>query len=841
MPRVEELARLARSTNDSGHPARGARIVHRALRLLAETERLKPGERDQWAHTKARLLITLAWSEFEVHGLARGQERLREAQAGAEASDGVDVVGLVHDLRGLMLVRSGDLPASLLELDKAVLFLDTLEVHDQAALLLNRGSVHLHRGDLALARSDLTRSAELAARHGIPSVEFKARHNLGYAEFLSGDLPVALEAFARADALDVNVSRSVWFLDRARVLMEAGLLAEAEESLARASARLTIERANQDRAETQLARAQCALLQGDWQLAKAHSSRARRDFRRRQSTAWQSRADVTRWQASLDSKGGPARVSREIRNSIAAAGVDAPTDPEVALIAAEAHLALGHVDQAVAVLARLGPPGRGAPLSARLHRHLVRAGVARAAGEFTHARRELRIGLTTLAEQQARHHSLDLRTAMAVHGGRLAELDLRIALESSSPSSVFDSLERWRAMSHRRTAVTPPSDPELAGLLSQLRIVTEEIRSTPPGSGIDRPGRRQQALERSIREREWRLKDDGRSERSVRLSELRSPLAARHTDVISYYVLDRQLAAVTVSNGRCRVESLAPWSDVAALLARVRADLDALAGRLLPDPLRAAVTSSLRHDLTHLQAALLPSSLSDDAPLVVVPTRNLASVPWGMLPRRRGLPTTVSLSSSRWVRGLQDRGQAQPLVVAMAGPGLPLSGREVLDVAAIWASGTAVESIDSSATSLAAALTSNDLVHIAAHGTHNRDNPLFSSIRLAGGPLFAYDIPQDAQLAEHIVLSACDLGLTTPRPGGEVLGLTAAFLSMGARCVVSSISRVDDTTAYATMRRYHELLAAGVDSAAALGLATDGDLSRPAPFVCFGSTWEASD
>ena len=310
--------------------------------------------------------------------------------------------------------------------------------------------------------------------------EFKAHHNLGYAEFLAGDIPAALRAFALADALETDVSRSVWFLDRARVLMEAGLLEEADQALASASELLRRERANQDRAETELARAEVALLQGDWTVAKAHSTRARRDFRRRQSIGWQARADVTRWQAYLDTKGGPARVAREIRSAVAASD-EATMDRQLALIAAEANLALGHVEEAGSLLEQVSRAGSGDPLSGRLHHHLVRAGVARAAGDITAARRELKTGLTTLANQQARHRSLDLRTAMAVHGGRLAELDLRIALESGSARSVFTSLERWRAMSHRRTAVRPPRDEELADLLGR------PAASPPRRSGTARP------------------------------------------------------------------------------------------------------------------------------------------------------------------------------------------------------------------------------------------------------------------------------------------------------------------------------------------------------------------
>ncbi len=808
--------------------------MERGLTLLGQ----HPGTSPEWLHARARLLITRAFSEFEVHGLERGESAATAAAEAAAASDRRDLAALVHELNGLIALRSGRLDVALAESDAAVALLADLDPDDRPTVLLNRGAVHLLRRDLRAARADLSASARLAAELGMTRQEFKAQHNLGYAEFLAGDIPAALRAFALADALDTDVSRSVWFLDRARVLMEAGLLEEADQALASASELLRRERANQDRAETELARAEVALLQGDWTVAKAHSTRARRDFRRRQSPGWQARADVTRWQAYLDSKGGPARVAREIRSAVAASD-EATMDRQLALIAAEANLALGHIDEAGTLLEQVTRSASTDPLSGRLHHHLVRAGVARAAGDVTAARRELKTGLTTLANQQARHHSLDLRTAMAVHGGRLAELDLRIALESGSARSVFTSLERWRAMSHRRTAVRPPRDEELADLLAGLRITTEEIRHSPPGRPVEHLRRRQRTFERSVREREWTLHGGGRAERYATLADIQPLLDQQDTAVVAFFVLDHRLGAVTVGGGRPRVVTLGPWAEVAALMTRVRADLDALAGRMLPPPLRHAVSASLAHDLDKLDRLLLPNPLTDAGSLLVIPSRTLATAPWSLLPRRVGRPTTVALSATGWLRG-QTAPIPSPRVSALAGPGLALSGPEVQDVAATWPGGVAADSEHGSADALATALVTSDLVHIAAHGQHNQDNPLFSSIRMADGPLYAYDVPPDEPVAGHIVLSACDLGLTTPRAGGEVLGLTAALLSIGATSVVSSVSRVDDTTAYETMLRYHRLLAAGLDSPTALAEALDGDVDMPAPFVCFGSPWSAT-
>ncbi len=828
-----DLVDRATVINGSGHPARGARVLIRALGLL-DLARDRP---PQWAHARARVLISLAFSTFEMKGLSEAGEAIRLADEAARECDTDDIVALVHDLRGIILMRSGRLDDAVQEFDVSVRLLTELLAEQRPSVLLNRGTVHLLRHDLRAARADLTRCSELAAEVGLSRLEFKALHNLGYAQFLAGDIAAALTTFAHADAVDTDVSRSVWFLDRARVLMEAGLLGEADEALGNAVVLLRAERANQDRAEAQLARAEVALLLGDGAQARAHSSRARQDFRRRQSLGWLGRADITRWQAYLDSKGGPSRVAREIRAARAAAASDGST-PEVDLIAAEAHLALGHVDEAVTLLQGMRRRSRTDPLSARLHQHLVHAGVARAAGDPPAARRELRSGLTTLAAQQARHHSLDLRTAMAVHGNRLAELDLRIALESQSARTVFDSLERWRAMSHRRTAVTPPRDPELADLVSRLRIAAEDIRGAGPGVPVEHLRRRQRGLERQVREREWTLQGEGRAERSATLADLQPVLQARSTDAVAYFVLDHRLGAVTVREGRVSVVALGPWSEVASIMARVRADLDALAGRMLQRPLRQAISTSLARDLDKLDRLLLPDQVTGSESLLVIPSRTLGTAPWSLLPRRLGRPTTVALSSTSWRRGLSVP-VPTPRVAALAGPGLQLSGSEVAGVAASWAGGVGTDSAHGSAAGLAQALVDHDLVHIAAHGHHNRDNPLFSSIRMADGPLYAYDVPPDEPVAGHVVLSACDLGLATPRSGGEVLGLTAALLRIGARSVVSSVSRVDDTTAYETMLRYHRLLADGFDSPTALAEALDGDVDHPAPFVCFGSPWAA--
>jgi CHAT domain-containing protein len=135
-------------------------------------------------------------------------------------------------------------------------------------------------------------------------------------------------------------------------------------------------------------------------------------------------------------------------------------------------------------------------------------------------------------------------------------------------------------------------------------------------------------------------------------------------------------------------------------------------------------------------------------------------------------------------------------------------------------------------------MTTARLVHVAAHGTHQTENPLFSSLRLADGPLFAHELDLAGRAPEHAVLSACELGLATVRPGDEALGLTSVLLHLGTRSVVAGVARVGDDVAADTMTNYHRELAAGCDSASALAAAlAANDADRPAPFACFGAPW----
>jgi CHAT domain-containing protein len=139
-----------------------------------------------------------------------------------------------------------------------------------------------------------------------------------------------------------------------------------------------------------------------------------------------------------------------------------------------------------------------------------------------------------------------------------------------------------------------------------------------------------------------------------------------------------------------------------------------------------------------------------------------------------------------------------------------------------------------------AAMESARLLHVAAHGTHQPENPLFSCLRLADGAVFAHELDQTAAAPEHVILSACEVGIATVRPGDEPLGLASVFLQLGTRSVIAGVARVADDVAEQTMAVYHERLVSGSDSAEALAAALiEVDADVVPPFVAFGAAWSA--
>jgi CHAT domain-containing protein len=127
-----------------------------------------------------------------------------------------------------------------------------------------------------------------------------------------------------------------------------------------------------------------------------------------------------------------------------------------------------------------------------------------------------------------------------------------------------------------------------------------------------------------------------------------------------------------------------------------------------------------------------------------------------------------------------------------------------------------------------------DVLHIAAHGRHAVENPLFSGLELVDGPLFGYDIDLMPSVPATVVLSACEVGRSSVRWGEEAIGMTRIWLHAGTRCVIAAPVVVADDVACDLLGAMHEGLAAGDPPSVALAEASDRT-GIVAPFQAHGS------
>jgi tetratricopeptide (TPR) repeat protein len=825
-----------RLTNQ-GRPREAEGALKSALVLLG---RVDVGA-DQ-AVVSARVLNTLGFVEFQLRGLQAAITRLDQADEVVRAND-LTAVGLaVQVQRGNLLLRVGRLADAIAVYDAGSSDQGDAPDSDRCSLLLNRAVAHLEMGSVTAARSDLERCRRAAKAAGLDRLELKATHNLGYVEFVAGDLPEALNLMDRAFAMDPTVAPGTALLGKAEVLVEAGLVREADEVLRAAGAIFRRERLTYDLAEAELERARCALATDDASSARRLAATARDRFRRRGSDRWRRSAELVLLQADLAGGHAGARLvgrALRLRDELAAEGLRLPARA-AALIVAEAQLASGRRDAATAALSGLGRARRDDPITGRMHSHYVHARVDAAHGRTSVASRRIRRALEELAAYQASFGSIDLRTASAVHGRRLAELDIALALESGRPGAVFAAAERARAVSSRLPAVRPPVDPVAADLLAELRQNIESLRTVEQDRmASESLLRKRRELERQIIARSWTIAGSGPAARSSSMAEVRDRLAERGRSMLMYVQTGARLSAV-VLDAQVHVHDLGASAPVIESVRRARADLDVLAHPRLAGGIRAAVRSSLDRSLRGLDAALL-QPLTVDGPMVIVSTGVLGQLPWASLPSLRGRSLVVAPSATKWLSSTEVGAGGRPKVVAIAGPDLGRGADEATAVGTAWAGARVVTGAGATTVALADALTSAHVLHVAAHGVHQPENPLFSSVRMVDGPVFAHELDLSARAPEHVVLSACEVGVATIRPGDEALGLASVLLQLGTRSVVAGVARVGDEVAEQTMALYHSKLATGQDSSIALARAlAEIDTDVVPPFVNFGAAWSVT-
>ncbi|MDN5790757.1 MAG: CHAT domain-containing protein [Micrococcales bacterium] len=844
----------------AGRPVEAAHALHAAL---AELERIGgvagPGEEDaerraELLELRCNILITLALTEFFLSGLEAARTRLAEAELVIDELGDDNLRARLDYQRADLSGRAGDLTAAWHGLAGAVRHLDAFTAREQCSVHLSRGMLAFERSQPKQALESFASAARLARAEGFPQQEFMARHNMGFATYLLGDLPRALMLMSEADEIRADVSRGPARLDRGEVLLEAGLVSEAIEMLRSGLARLDRDGHGQLRAEHDVTLSRAERLAGHPDEAAVAASRARVAFADLGATGWEAKAVLAELVLDLDRPLRPQRSQRESTAfdglSVAARVARTADDVTIAaidlgnrdlaaaaqILAAEALLRLGDLAGA---LARLDEAGRRriGSLSDDLRRSSVLAAVTVAAGKPVAARRLLARAARQLEAGQRGSASLDLRTARSIHGVSLAALDLDLAAQRGS-ADVLRTLERWRGATERLPSLGRSEDARLAELTESLRSIRGQLRGEPDPDRVRALEERSTRLELQIRARDWQLSSAAAPASHVRIQEARASLVAADRDLIWFFTHRQRLFGVGIVGGRAAVRDIMPLEEAVELARRVRVDLRTAATQRL-GPFGHAVWGSLRSSAEHLDEGLIRPWRSSRG-LVLVSCEQVSALPWALLPSLVGRPFTLARSLTSFARAesraascAPGPGSGRPPIHITVGPGVARGPSEAAAIAMTWGDDVPVTSPSSSA-DLVRALAGAGVVHVAAHGTHAVESPLFSSVSLHDGPVFAHELQPTGVGADHVVLSACDVGLASSRPGNEELGLARSMLSLGARSVVAAVAPLPDDVAADVMTRHHRALATGAASDAALATAIAASDPVAAAFLNLG-------
>jgi len=851
-----DAAELARSAGDGLAEARARRVNGRAAFELGRPDEaigmlrsaIRRAEQAASPVVAAEARMTLAYVLAEK---GRTADALAEIDAAAPHLTGEHAARLQMQ-RGLVLWRAGHTGQALAAYRRALPTLrrgsDRLA---EARLYNNRGLLYVDLGDYAAAEADLRRTAALYQEQGQEVHAADALFNLGYIASRRGDVPAALELLDAAEATyqKHELSTREIPLTRSELLLSVGLAGEAREAAEGAVATFTAAGLRSLLAEALLMLAQAALATGDTEAAREAADRAARTFARQRRPGW---AAVARYVGlRADERADlltPALRRRALRAAEQLAGFGwRAQELDARLMAARVALAHGELATARRELQRTASARTSGPTELRIRAWYAEALLRLATGRQAGAETALRAGFRVMERRRATLGATELRVHVAGHAGDLANLGLDLAGGSGSPEKLLEWIERWRAGSLGLRPIRPPDDAPLARALAELRGITSEAEAALlDGAPADRLLSRKSALEDRVR----------RLSRRAAGALFQPPADPPPADELAAGLGDRVLLelvghrgyilAVTVRDGVARMHQLGPSSAARRSLEALLFALRRLArGHGSAGSLRSARESigTAAGRLAEVLLAPLAGELAD-RPLVVVPMGTLRSTPWSLLPGCRGRSVTVAPSAAIWLRaaGLPRERSGVGRVVLVSGPGLEGAAAEIGELNAGYPRAVRLSGPQATVEATLKALDGADVAHVAAHGRLRRDNPLFSALELADGPLTVYDLERLSEAPRLVLLPACQSGVGSELAGDEVMGLTSALFALGARTAVATVVPVPDEATRPLMVALHDGLRAGLPAADALVRAQSaGDPDDPTAmataggFVCYGA------
>ncbi|GGQ38145.1 hypothetical protein GCM10010266_71830 [Streptomyces griseomycini] len=705
-----------------------------------------------------------------------------------------------------------------------------------ARALTLRATLHLALGAPERAEADFTAAEALWDSTGQEHDKADAVESRGLAAFRSGDIPAALRFLDKANELCTRLGTPTFMLNirRCEVLMAAGLapeaLAEADEAIAVLDG---IGGQSTRKAELLLMAARAAQLAGDPHTAIARAAPAVRLFAGQRRIWWEAHARLV----LIEARFAAGRHSGRLVADAAAAAerlasFGAPAAPEASLLAGRIALALGWTADAERHLAIAARSRHTGPMLARITGWVAQALRARAAGSVRGVLSACRRGLDVLDDHRMTLGASELSVRATKHGAELGVLAQQVSLELGSPRRLLVWSERWRATVLSRPPIRPLADPQLRSALTAFREIAARAEAARmearPVPALEREQRR---LEREIQSQALHLRGDSPTDTDrFDPGRLLQELGSRQ-QLVELIVLDGRIQVLLCGNGRVRRFEAGLLAEAQNEAEHAQAGLRQLAhsGAVSRLPMVEAAGRRLEELLLGPAATHL-----GDGPVVLVPPAGLDRVPWALLASLRERVLTVSPSASSWLRARETEPPPGSRQVLVRGPGLNNGGAEVTALANRYPGSTVLEREDALGSRVLREIDGAALVHIAAHGTYRADNPLFSSLRMADGPLIVHNLACLDRRPHQIILSSRETTRLSPAGEGGLFGLVAELLPMGTAGIVACNAPVNEAAVVPLMLSLHDGLAAGLSLSEAL---RDARVARPADALYQATSW----
>lgn len=832
---------LVSALRSAGWAARELYDHEAALRHLGEAARVarRAGLADRLCET----LIVRSAALLEVGRAAQARRDLAEARD--VANHGALPEVLLAE--ALMEDKAGNFTAAADANRRVLAVLDGEQPELRVKALNNLALQIVRDGQYAEAESLLAEAFDLAKTFSATFAGFVAESRAIVA-IASGRPVLALRRYDDAEVRLQAVQAQLvdLYLGKANALLTLRLLDEAAEAAARAVAQVDgVVGGSLMLAEALLPQARIALARDDVREARTVAARAEELFRQQRRPGWRAAAALVRLSAEVRSgEASPTmlrnlrrleRTMEEIHNRLGTV--------EAALLYGDVAARLGKRSAAIAGLGRATASARGGTILLRMHGHHAAARRAELQGNARRLGQICRRGLDDVAAYQASFASTELRARAATHGVVLADIGLRAALRSGRPEQVWNWIERKHAMVFVRGP--RQRDDRLDALLTTLRSSELQLRELAPDAARERAEviRRIKALERRIRNLSW-TRTGGHHEWTSPSVQAMRDLRQRLGDrvLLQYGTLDGDLIAVSVTSRGFRTRRIGRLDDLRTANRHLGFALRRLGRPRSASATRAAIASA-REVLDRLRVQLIApfGDLVARADEVVVAAQgDLIGVPWAVLGAMATRPVRVLPSATAWLRSSQQRPRSDR-VLLVAGPDVPEADAEVATIARSHAQPEVLTGAAATCGEIRRSAGGARVVHLATHGVLRADNPTFSSVQLADGPLTVYDFDDLEQPAHHWILAACDLGHPGAPVGPALEGVLAAILSRGAGAVVAAAVSVPDLSTRRLMVELHRCLAEGRDPALALVRARTAldpedasDFATATAFACYG-------